>query len=135
MWEEEYKRRYVFAADYGTSDYKYGPITLGERPQVIENRGYFPEPSIVSRIMGVEREVVVGKDVVLFLESGADLLSRMVYPMRSGIVGKDDARAWKVIRELTRASLEEFRPKGVGFNGFYVVAALSAVAPRYMYER
>lgn len=132
---EDYKRRYVFAADYGTSDFKYGPITQGERPLIVENRGYFPEQSIVSKIMGVEKEVVVGKDVTLFLESGADLATRLIYPMRDGIVAKEDERAWRVIKELTLMALEEFRPKGFGFDGFFVVGALSAVAPRYMYEK
>jgi len=136
VFEEEYKRRYVFGADYGTSDFKYGPITLGERPQVVENRGYFPEKSIVSAIMGVERDVVVGRDVALFLESGADLLTRLVYPMRSGVIAREDVRAWRVVEELTRYALNEFRPKAaIGFGGFYVVAALSAVAPGYMYEK
>jgi len=134
--EEDYKRRYVFGADYGTSDFKYGPITQGEKPLVVANRGYFPEASIVSRVMGVEREVVVGRDVPLFLESGADLTSRLIYPMRSGTIAKDDGKAWRVIRELTLMALQEFKPStGFGFKGFYVVAALSAVAPRYMYER
>ena len=135
MFEEEYKRRYVFGADYGTGDFKYGPITQGDRPLVVENRGYFPEPSLVSRIMGVEKEVVVGKDVALFLESGAELLKRMVYPMKSGIVVRDDVRSWKVLKELTGMVLEEFKPRGFGFNGFYLVAALAATAPRYMYEK
>jgi len=133
MYDEDYKKRYVFGADYGTSEFKYGPITQGERPLTIESRGYFPERSVISQIMGVDREVVVGKDVTLFLESGAELATRLVYPMREGVIMKDDVRAWKVVRELTRYALEEFRPKGWGFNGFYVVAALSAVAPRYMY--
>jgi hypothetical protein len=76
--------------------------------------------------MGVEKEVVVGRDVAQFLESGAELLKRMVYPMKSGVVGRDDARAWKVLKELTWMVLEEFKPRGFGFNGFYVVAALAA---------
>ncbi|MEM2041481.1 MAG: hypothetical protein QXI52_06220, partial [Nitrososphaerota archaeon] len=73
MFEEDYKRRFVFGSDYGTSDYKYGPITLGERPAIIENRGYLPEKSMVSKILGVEKDIVVGKEVSYFLESGADL--------------------------------------------------------------
>jgi len=135
VFEEEYKRRYVFGCDYGTSDFKYGPITQGSRPLLVENRGYFPERSIVSQVLGVEKEVVVGRDVPLFLGSGAELSLRLVYPMRSGTIAKDDTRAWKVIEELTRMALSEFKPGGLGFKGFYVVAALSSVAPRYMYER
>ncbi len=134
MFEEDYKRRFVFGSDYGTSDYKYGPITLGERPAVIENRGYLPERSMVSKILGVEKDIVVGKDVAYFLESGADLSSRMIYPMRDGVVAKSDPTAWRVIKELTKFSLEEFKPSGFGFKGYYIVASLSAIAPRYMYE-
>ncbi|MEM4494305.1 MAG: hypothetical protein QXE96_00705 [Candidatus Caldarchaeum sp.] len=135
MFDEDYRRRYVFGCDYGTSDFKYGPITQGDKPLVTANRGYFPEKSIVSELLGVEKEVVVGKDVTLFLGAGSELSIRLVYPMRSGAIGRDDERAWRVVEELTRQSLAEFKPGGFGFKGFYVVAALSATAPRYMYER
>lgn len=133
---EAYKRKYTFGEDYGTSDYKFGPITLGERPEVIENRGYFPDTSsIMHRLMGMTREVVVGRDLALYLGSKEELASRMVYPMRNGIVGKDDERAWKVIYEVTKYGLEMFKRSDPDFKGFYVCAALSAIAPRYMYER
>lgn len=133
MFEEEYKRRFVFGCDYGTSDFKYGSITVGEKPLVVENRGYFPEKSMVSRILGVDKEIVVGKEVTYFLESGADLATRLVYPMRDGLIAKDDRRSWRVIKELTRMALNSFKG-GIGFKGFYVVASLAAFAPRYMYE-
>ncbi|MDW8063493.1 MAG: hypothetical protein RMI43_04920 [Candidatus Caldarchaeum sp.] len=135
MFDEEYRRRYVFGCDYGTSDFKYGPITQGDKPLVTANRGYFPEKSIVSQILGAEKDVVVGKDVTLFLGAGSELSTRLVYPMRSGTVAKDDDRAWRVVEEISREGLLEFKPSGFGFKGFYVVAALSATAPRYMYEK
>ncbi|MCS6783900.1 MAG: hypothetical protein NZ581_01705 [Candidatus Caldarchaeum sp.] len=135
MFDEEYRRRYVFGCDYGTSDFKYGPITQGDKPLVTANRGYFPEKSIVSQILGAEKDVVVGKDVTLFLGAGSELSTRLVYPMRSGTVAKDDDRAWRVVEEISREGLAEFKPSGFGFKGFYVVAALSATAPRYMYEK
>jgi len=132
---EEYKRENVFGIDYGTSDFKYGPIALGEEPEVIESRGYFVDrESLMSRLMSVDKEVVVGRDVPLFLEAREALAERMVYPMRNGIVGKEDARAWRVVKELTRHALESFAPSEPEFQGFYVVAGLSMVAPRYMYE-
>ena len=63
---EEYKREHVFGIDYGTSDFKYGPIALGEEPEVIESRGYFVDrESLMSRLMSVDKEVVVGRDVRL----------------------------------------------------------------------
>ncbi|MEM0444952.1 MAG: hypothetical protein QXO86_05690 [Nitrososphaerota archaeon] len=135
MFEEDYKRRFVFGCDFGTSDYKYGPISLGERPRVMESRGYFPEKSVVAELLGGSREVVVGSDVALFLGGGQDLSGRLVYPMRDGIVGINDEKGWRVIRELIYRSLSDFKPSGFGFKGFYVVASLSAVAPLYMYER
>jgi len=133
---EEYKREHVFGLDYGTSDFKFGPITLGEVPEVVENRGYFIDSSsLMSKLMGVRREVIVGKDVPRFLESREDLAERLVYPMRNGIIPKDDAKAWRVIKELTKYALESFAPKDESFQGFYVVASISVVAPRYMYEK
>ncbi len=135
MFEEDYKRRYVFGSDFGTSDYKYGPITIGEKPRVVENRGYFPEKGVVAEILGGGRDVVVGSDVTLYLGGGQDLSSRLVYPMRDGVISRGDERAWTVVRELLRKSLSEFKPGGIGFKGFYVVVSLSAIAPLYMYER
>ncbi|MCL7382847.1 MAG: hypothetical protein LZ172_00130 [Thaumarchaeota archaeon] len=133
---EEYKRSHVFGIDYGTSDFKYGPITIGEVPEVTENRGYFTEKnSIMSRVMGVSRDIVVGKELPLFLESREDVAERLVYPMRNGIVERNDAKAWQVTKELTRYALENFAPSDPDFRGFYVVASLAVVAPRYMYEQ
>lgn len=122
--------------DYGTSFFKYGPISLGETPEVLENRGYFPDKdAIMTKIMGEGKEVVVGKDIPLYLEAREDLPSRLVYPFRNGIIEKNDSRAWQIVEEVSRMVLKEFVPKEEGFMGFYVVASLSAVAPRYMYEK
>jgi len=93
--------------DFGTSDFKYGPIASGERPEIIENRGYFTDKtSIMQRISGPSREVIVGKDIPLHLEARQDLSTRLVHPMRNGIVEKDDQRSWAVVKELTRFALE-----------------------------
>ena len=133
---EEYKREHVFGLDYGTSDFKFGPITLGEIPETVENRGYFiDKSSLMFRIMGVKRDLVVGKEVPRFLESREDLAERMVYPMRNGVIAKDDERAWRVIEGLTRYALEAFAPRDESFQGFYAVASISIISPRYMYER
>ncbi len=133
---EEYKRSHVFGIDYGTSDFKYGPITIGEIPEVTENRGYFTEKnSIMSKVMGVGKDIVVGKELPLFLESREDVAERLVYPMRNGIVERNDVKAWQVTRELTSYALENFAPSDPDFRGFYVVASLAVVAPRYMYEQ
>ncbi|MGQ9479225.1 MAG: hypothetical protein ACUVQ0_04275 [Thermoproteota archaeon] len=133
---EAYKRSHVMGMDYGTSFFKYGPISLGEKPEVMENRGYFPDKdAIMTRIMGGGKDVVVGKDIPLYLEAREDLPSRLVYPFRNGVIEKNDSRAWHVVEEVSRVALREFTPKEEGFDGFYVVASLSAVSPRYMYEK
>jgi len=132
----------VFASDFGTSYYKYGPWWIMKTgPDMIENRGYFPKISKVSaEIRGVKvREVVVGPEVSEFLESRADL-SRLYYPMRNGIIERGDDKGWKVVKELVRYGLLKYHPgstdtTGVLFHGFFVVASLAAQAPTYMYER
>ena len=132
---EEYKREHVFGLDYGTSDFKYGPITLGEEPEVVENRGFFIDrSSLMARIMNVDREVIVGRDVPLYLEARSSLSERLIYPMRNGLIEKDDEKAWRVVKELTRYALQSFTPEGE-FQGYYAVASFSIIAPRYMYER
>lgn len=136
MSEEEYKKAYTFGADYGTSDFKFGPITCGEEPRIIQNRGYFPDrESIMYKTFESPREIVVGEEVPLYLQSSEDLSSRLIYPMRNGIIRKEDERAWRVVEEISRYGLEAFKPSEEGFNGFYVVASLSSVSPRYMYEK
>ena len=134
---DAYRRKYAFGEDYGTSDYKFGPITLGERPEIIENRGYMPDTSsIMYRIVGGEvKRVVVGPEIPLYLEAREDLTERMIYPMRNGVVDKDDKKAWDVIYEITKYGLTRFKPRDPNFKGFYVTAALSVIAPKYMYEK
>jgi len=135
-FDQAYRQSHVFGMDFGTSDFKYGPIGLGETPEVTLNRGYFPDKrSIMSRISGVTPDVVVGKETPLYLEAKEDLASRLIYPMKNGVVDKSDDRAWAVIRELTKYALSAFRPADPKFKGFFVVGSLSAIAPRYMYEK
>jgi len=138
---EREKKLFVFGEDYGTSFVKFGPVWLGEKPDVIENRGYFPRVSrVLERISGVPvRKVVVGPDVADYLETREDL-SRLVYPMRHGVIPEKDEKAWRVVKEVTRYALLKYAPKGVSikaavFEGFWCVAAIAAQAPRYMYEK
>ncbi|HYA21636.1 MAG TPA: hypothetical protein VEG31_00435, partial [Thermoproteota archaeon] len=134
--DQAYRQTNVFGMDFGTSDYKYGPISLGETPEVTENRGYFPDKrSIMSKISGVTADVVVGKETPLYLEAKEDLASRLVYPMRNGVIDKDDKRAWTVVKELIRYALRAFAPADPKFKGFFAVGSLSAIVPRYMYEK
>jgi len=132
---EEYKRKYTFGMDYGTSDFKFGAITCGDRPEIVENRGYFTDKTtIMHTIAGAPKDIVVGKDIPLYLETKEDLASRLIYPMRNGVIEKGDEQAWMIVDEITKFGLNMFKPAS-DFRGFYTVASLSSVAPRYMYEK
>ena len=128
----------VFGEDYGTSELKFGPATLGNVPDVLENRGYFPDTrsSMIRMTGGPDKKLlVVGPDVANFVEAKRDIAERMVYPMRSGVIERDDDRSWAVVKELTRYALLRHIPDSADFDGVKAVAALSAAAPRYMYEK
>ena len=131
---DPYRRRFAFGEDYGTSQYKFGPVA--EKPEVIENRGFIiSEESIIYKIAGVTKNIVVGPEVAQYLGSREDMAKYLVYPMRDGIVGKEDKKAWDIVYEITKYGLLKFRPGDPEFKGFYVTAALTAVAPKYMYEK
>jgi crenactin len=123
--------------DFGTSDFKFGPITLGEQPRIVNNRGYFPDKnSVLYNAFEATSDVIVGDEVPLYLQSAEDLSSRLIYPMRNGIIERNDDQAWHVVGSLTSYGLRAFKPEpSDGFQGYYVVASLSSVSPRYMYER
>jgi crenactin len=130
---------HVFGEDYGTSEYKFGLATLGNIPDSTENRGYFPDMrgalANLSQAGKGKKLLVVGPDVGSYVEAKRDIAERMVYPMRNGVIEKEDERAWQVVKEITRYGLKRYVPAGDGFQGFKCVAALAASAPRYMYER
>jgi len=132
-----YRNHYTFGMDFGTSDFKFGPITCGENPRIVNNRGYFPDKkSLVYRAFESAADVIVGEDVPLYLQSNEDLTSRLIHPMKNGMIDKSDDTAWKVVGALCQYGLDSFPiAKNNGFHGYNVVASLSAVSPRYMYER
>jgi crenactin len=134
---DNYRSCYTFAMDFGTSDFKFGPITCGETPRIVNNRGYFPDKqSVIYRAFESTPDVVVGDGIPLYLQSSEDLSSRLVYPMRNGVIDKGDQNAWRVVGALLELGLNSFQPvANNGFKGFYLVASLSSVSPRYMYER
>jgi len=133
---DNYRSHYTFAMDFGTSDFKFGPITCGENPRIVNNRGYFPDKkSVMYRAFETTSDIIVGEEVPLYLQSTDDLSSRLVYPMRNGMIDKGDDNAWRVVSALSRYGLDAFKERpNDGFQGFYVVASLSSVSPRYMYE-
>lgn len=134
--DEDYKKNYTFGIDYGTSDFKYGPITCGEVPEIIENRGYLPDKeSIVYKTFETPKDIIVGKEVPLYLQSSEDLASRLIYPLKNGVIDREDEKAWKVIREISKHSLNTFHPQSEDFQGYYLVSSLSSVSPKYMYEK
>jgi crenactin len=123
--------------DFGTSDFKFGPITCGETPRIVNNRGYFPDKkSVIYRAFQTVADVVVGDDVPLYLQSAEDLTSRLIYPMRNGMIEKSDEAAWQVVGALCRYGLHSFpAEQNNGFQGYNIVASLSSISPRFMYER
>jgi crenactin len=137
MTLDSYRSHYTFAMDFGTSDFKFGPITCGENPRIVNNRGYFPDKkSVMYRAFEATSDIIVGEDVPLYLQSTEDLSSRLVYPMRNGIIDKGDENAWRVVSALSSYGLHAFKERpNNGFQGYYVVASLSSVSPRYMYQR
>lgn len=131
-----YKQEFTFGMDYGTGDFKYGLISCGEKPEIVENRGYFPDKeSIMYTTFENPREIVVGKNVPFYLQASEDLSTRLVYPMKNGVIEKNDMQAWNVVREISRYGFDTFKPADPDFQGFYLVSSLSSVSPRYMYER
>jgi crenactin len=137
MAADSYRSQYTFAMDFGTSDFKFGPITCGDTPRIVNNRGYFPDKSsVVYRAFENTSDIIVGEDVPLYLQSSEDLSSRLIYPMRNGVIDKSDQNAWRVVHALSAFGLKSFKPEpNNGFEGYYVVASLSSVSPRYMYEQ
>lgn len=134
---DDYRSNYTFAMDFGTSDFKFGPISCGETPRIVNNRGYFPDKkSVIYNAFEPVADVVVGEDVPLYLQSAEDLSTRLVHPMRNGVIDRSDETAWRVVSALCQFGLKTFKPPpSNGFQGYYLVASLSAVSPRYMYER
>lgn len=134
---DNYRSNYTYAMDFGTGDFKFGPISCGETPRLVNNRGYFPDKrSVIYNAFESAADVVVGEDVPLYLQSSEDLSTRLVYPMRNGVIDRNDENAWRVVDALCQFGLKAFKPtSNNGFRGYYLVASLSAVSPRYMYER
>jgi len=141
--ETRYKLSFTYAEDYGTGYFKYGPITLRDKPRVIQSRGLFLRdlPEGVKMLIPGEvlsRGVIVGDDVPKYLSSIRDAVRNLRYPMRDGIVRKEDEDSWRILKELARYGFSQFYPeasKQSEFKGYYVVIALSALAPDYMRER
>ena len=125
---EAYKRKYAYGEDYGTGYFKFGPIA--EKPDVELNAGIVLDrrSSIMYKIFGIEKDVIVGFKVKRYFGSREELSRQMVYPMRDGIVKAEDERSWRILYELTLEGLEKHRPADKDFKGFYVVAAISSIA-------
>jgi crenactin len=67
---DNYRSSYTFAMDFGTSDFKFGPISCGENPQIVNNRGYFPDKkSVLYNAFESTADVIVGNDVPLYMQS------------------------------------------------------------------
>jgi crenactin len=136
---KSYRELFTFGEDYGTSEYKYGPASLGDSPDIVENRGYYPDNSAATYSVFTNiapKELIVGPEVSEFLEARQDLGERLIYPMKSGMIDRDDSRAWAIVKEITRYGLLRYAPSpSSGFEGFNCVAGLFSGSPKYMYER
>ena len=143
MEETRYKLKYVYAEDFGTGYFKYGPITLGDKPKIIPSRGLILRdlPESIKLLIPkpvLERGIVVGDDVVKYLSSIRDAIRNLKHPLYDGIIRKEDEDSWKIVKELIRYGFQQFYPdasKEPDFKGYYVVIALSAIAPDYMKEK
>ncbi|NPA23777.1 MAG: heat-shock protein Hsp70 [Crenarchaeota archaeon] len=141
--ESRYKLKYTYAEDFGTGYFKYGPITLGERPKMIPSRGLILRdlPESIKMLIPksvLERGVVVGDDVSKYLSSIREAARNLKQPLKDGIIRRDDEDAWKIVKELVRFGFSQFYPEVSNqpdFRGYYTVIALSALAPDYMRER
>ncbi len=141
--ESRYKANFVYAEDFGTGYFKYGPITLRDKPYVIPSRGLILRdlPESVKILVPkevLERGVVVGDDIPKYLSSIRDAIRNLRYPLKDGIVRRDDEDAWRIIKELSRYGFQQFYPefsRRPDFRGFFVVIALSALAPDYMKDK
>ncbi len=140
LGEMEYKKRFLFAEDFGSGYFKYGPITkINEGPDIIRSRGLVVKESIaLKKIYRIEEDIVVGEKVSRLLTTVEDALKNIVYPLRSGIIDLHDELKWRVIKELARHAFNAYYGQFYsekGFEGFLVVVALSALAPTYMYTK
>lgn len=139
MISDEYRLKYTFGVDFGTSYVKFGPITLNE-PKVVQTRGLFlrdlPE-SVKMRIPPdiLSRGLVVGdEEVRRYLSSVRDVQRNLKYPLKDGVAKRDDEDAWRVLKELARYTLANFPVGDPGFKGWLISISLSALAPDYMYK-
>ena len=133
---QNYKQKYTFGADYGTSYFKFGPILCGEIPKMVENRGYFPNSdNIMHKAFGETRDIVVGEEVPLYLQAKDDLSDNLIYPMKNGVIEKNDVKAWEIVKAISSYGLEAFESSDNDFRGFNIIASLSSIAPKYMYEK
>ena len=55
--------------------------------------------------------------------------------MKNGLIDKLNEKAWNIVHEISRFGLTTFKPSNEDFNGFYLVASLSSISPKYMYEK
>ncbi len=113
MDESKYKLNYVYAEDFGTGYFKYGPITLRDKPYMIQSRGLFLRdlPESIKLLVPkevLERGVVVGDDIPKYLSSIRDAIRNLRYPLKDGVIRKEDEDSWKIVKELARYGFSQF---------------------------
>ncbi len=82
---------------------------------------------------------MVGDDIPKYLSSIRDAIRNLRYPLKDGVIRREDEDSWKIIKELARYGFSQFYPdfiKRPDFRGgLFLVVALSALAPDYMRDR
>ena len=136
MSSSEGVRRYL-AIDYGTGYVKYG-MEEDIKPEVIETVGLVIPDEMKGDLLRKVEDIVVGDAIVSYLPTRNVPHEGLHYPLRHGVVERDNKLAWRILEKITEHILTTVRRRPTiesDFKGFYVVFSLVTGAGRYMYER
>ena len=134
--EEEQRRKYCLAIDYGTGYVKYGMEEDGE-PKIIETVGLVIPDEMKGDLLRKVEDIVVGDAIVSYLPTCNVPHEGLHYPLRHGVVERDNELAWRILEKITEHILTTVRSRPTiesDFQGFYVSFSLAAIASRHMYE-
>ena len=135
MSSSEGVRRYL-AIDYGTGYVKYGMEEDGE-PKMIETVGLVIPDEMKGDLLRKVEDIVVGDAIVSYLPTCNVPHEGLHYPLRHGVVERDNETAWRILEKITEHILTTVRRRPTiesDFKGFYVVFSLAAIASRHMYD-
>jgi len=128
--------RRCLAIDYGTGYVKYG-MEEDIKPEVIETVGLVIPDEVKRDFLRKVEDVVVGDAIVSYLPTSNVPHEGLHYPLRHGVVERDNETAWRILEKITEHILTTVRRRPTiesDFKGFYVVFSLAAIAGRHMYD-